>query len=83
MSVVTNTATVKTTSAIWEFDPTLPGNCVLSDSLDIISALRTLTIKIQASCNGRIFYLILSYQAHVSYLITALVLSLSLSMAVA
>ena len=49
MSVITNTATVETTSAIWEFDPTLPGNRVLGDSLDIISALCTLAIKIQAS----------------------------------
>ena len=38
---------METTSAIWEFDPSLPRNHILNDSLDVISAVRTLAIKIQ------------------------------------
>ena len=49
MSVVTKIAHVETTTAIWEFDPTLPRNQVLGSSLDVIAAIRTLAIKIQAS----------------------------------
>ena len=49
MSVVTHIASVETTSAIWEFDPSLPRNRILNDSLDVISAVWTLAINIQAS----------------------------------
>jgi hypothetical protein len=49
MSVITKIAHVETTTAIWEFDPTLSQNRVLGDSLDIVAAIRTLAIKIQAS----------------------------------
>lgn len=49
MSVITKIANVETTSAIWEFDPTLPSSRVLGDSLDVVATIRTLTIKIQAS----------------------------------
>ena len=50
MSAVTNIVSVETTSAIWEFDPSLPRNRVLDgESLDVVSAVRTLAIKIQAS----------------------------------
>ena len=46
MSIITKIANVETMSAIWEFDPTLPGNRVLGDSLDVIAAVRTLAIKV-------------------------------------
>ena len=46
MSIITKIANVETMSAIWEFDPTLPGNHVLGDSLDVIAAVRTLAIKV-------------------------------------
>jgi len=46
MAAITKTATVETTSAIWEYDPMLPDNCVLGDSLDVIAAVRTLAIKV-------------------------------------
>jgi len=49
MSVITNIATVETTTAIWEFDPTVSGNHIFGDSINVIAALRTLAIKIQAS----------------------------------
>jgi hypothetical protein len=50
MGIVTKIAHVETTSAIWEFDPTLPENKVLSSSsLDVVATIRTLAIKIQAS----------------------------------
>ena len=37
---------METMSTIWEFDPTLPGNRVLRDSLDVIAAVHTLAIKV-------------------------------------
>ena len=49
MSIITCIAHVETTTAIWEFDPSLPENKVLGNSLDIITVIRTLVIKIQAS----------------------------------
>ena len=49
MSVITKIAHVETTTAIWEFDLTLTQNQVLEDSLDVVTAIRTLAIKIQAS----------------------------------
>lgn len=55
MSVITRTAAIETTTAIWEYDPTLPNNRVLGDSLDVVAAIRTLAIKIQAS-DQRIAY---------------------------
>ncbi|KZS86395.1 hypothetical protein SISNIDRAFT_491993 [Sistotremastrum niveocremeum HHB9708] len=35
--------------AMWEYDPGVPGSKVLNGSLDVISAIRTLAVKIQAS----------------------------------
>ena len=55
MSVITKTATIETTAAIWEYDPTLANNRVLGGSLDVVAAIRTLAIKIQAS-DQRITY---------------------------
>jgi len=49
MSVITRLATLETMMAIWEYDPTLPQNRLLEDSIDIVAALRTLVIKIQSS----------------------------------
>ena len=49
MSIITRIAHVETTTAIWEFDPSLPENKVLGNSLDVITVIRTLVIKIQAS----------------------------------
>jgi len=36
-------------TAIWEYDPTLEGNCVLGGSLDVIAAIWTLSIKVSVS----------------------------------
>ncbi|KAF8240155.1 hypothetical protein L208DRAFT_1216024, partial [Tricholoma matsutake] len=49
MSHITKIAVVGTTNAIWEYDPTDPGNHVLNGQLDVIGIIHTLTIKIQAS----------------------------------
>ncbi|KAF8234782.1 hypothetical protein L208DRAFT_1259873, partial [Tricholoma matsutake] len=49
MTHITKIAAVETTTAIWEYDPSLPDNHVLNGSLDIIAAIRTLAIKIQSS----------------------------------
>lgn len=51
MSHITKIAAVETTTAIWEYDPDLPGNRVLGGSLDVIAAIRTLAVKIQ--CSGQ------------------------------
>ena len=48
MKNITKIAAVENATAIWEYDPTLPGNHVLGGSLDVILAIRTLAIKIQA-----------------------------------
>jgi hypothetical protein len=45
MSHVTKIAAIENSAAIWEYDPSLPGNRVLNGSLDVISAIRTLAIK--------------------------------------
>jgi hypothetical protein len=46
MSDITWISTIETMAAIWEFDPTLPNNYLLGDSLDVVSAVKTLTIKV-------------------------------------
>lgn len=49
MSRITKIAAIETSTAIWEYDPMLEGNHVLEGNLDVIAAIRTLAIKIQAS----------------------------------
>ena len=49
MSQVTKIMNVETPASIWEFDPDIPTNRVLGSSLDVVSAIRMLAIKIQAS----------------------------------
>lgn len=49
MDKVTSIAAVETTTAIWEYDPKDPRNRILGGSLDVIAAIRTLAVKIQAS----------------------------------
>jgi hypothetical protein len=46
MAHVTKIVAIKSTSAIWEYDPSLPENRVLNGSLDVISAICTLAIKV-------------------------------------
>jgi hypothetical protein len=46
MSHITKIAAMETTTVIWEYDPTLANNRVLGGSLDVISAIRTLAIKV-------------------------------------
>ncbi|KAM6501442.1 hypothetical protein JOM56_004456, partial [Amanita muscaria] len=49
MGHVTKLAVAETTSAIWEYDPTLPNNRILGDGLDVVSVLRTLNVKVRDS----------------------------------
>ncbi|KAF8675642.1 hypothetical protein AX14_005053, partial [Amanita brunnescens Koide BX004] len=49
MSHITKISAVETASAIWEYDPDLANNCVLGGSLNVISVIRTLAVKIQVS----------------------------------
>jgi hypothetical protein len=46
MAHITKIAAVETTTAIWEYDPSLTDNRVLNGSLDVIAAIRTLAIKV-------------------------------------
>jgi hypothetical protein len=47
MTHITKIAAVETSMAIWEYDPSLPGNRVLNGSLDVIAAIRTIAIKVR------------------------------------
>ena len=49
MSIVTKLAHIETTTAIWEFDPSLSQNRVLGNTVDVVAIIQTLMIKIQAS----------------------------------
>ncbi|KAG6843319.1 hypothetical protein H0H87_005928 [Tephrocybe sp. NHM501043] len=49
MSSLTKTAAIENATAIWEYNPDLPGNRVLNGRLDVIAAICTIAIKIQAS----------------------------------
>lgn len=55
MSAITKTAVAETTTAVWEYDPSLPANRQTNNSLDVVAAIRTLAVKIQAS-DQRIAY---------------------------
>ena len=46
MSHITRIAAVENATAIWEYDPELPGNRVLGGSLDVIASIRTIAIKV-------------------------------------
>jgi hypothetical protein len=46
MDHITKLAVIETTTAIWEYDPSLANNRVLNGSLDVIAAIRTLVIKV-------------------------------------
>jgi hypothetical protein len=47
MGHITKIAAVETSTAIWEYDPSLAGNRVLGGSMDVIAAIRTLAIKVR------------------------------------
>ncbi|KAF8222273.1 hypothetical protein L208DRAFT_1323642 [Tricholoma matsutake] len=49
MTHITKIAAIENANAIWEYDLELPGNQVLGGSLDVVAAIRTLTVKIQSS----------------------------------
>jgi hypothetical protein len=46
MGRVTQIAAIENTTAIWEYDPSLPGNWILGGSLDVIAAIRTIAVKV-------------------------------------
>jgi hypothetical protein len=48
MGHITRIAAVENATAIWEYDPELPGNRVLGGSLDVIASIRTMAIKVSA-----------------------------------
>ena len=46
MGHITQIAAIKNATAIWEYDPSLPGNWILGGSLDVIAAIRTIAVKV-------------------------------------
>src|SRR6266849_86326 len=46
MGYITKIAAVENATAIWEYDPDLYDNRVLGGSLDVITAVHTITIKV-------------------------------------
>lgn len=46
MGHITRIAAVENATAIWEYDPALPGNRVLGGSLDVVASIRTTAIKV-------------------------------------
>jgi hypothetical protein len=56
MAEITKFAAIENATAIWEYDPTQVDNRVLGGSLDVIAAIRTLTIKVKivfySHCTG-------------------------------
>jgi len=51
MGHITKIAVVETTMAIWEYDLDLPDNHMLGGSLNVIAAVRTITIKVLCFTN--------------------------------
>ena len=49
MAHITKITAIEHANAIWEYDPELPGNCMLGGSLDIVAGICTLVVKV---CNG-------------------------------
>jgi len=49
MAHITKVAVIEMSTAIWEFDLSLPRNYPYGNSLDVISAIQTVAIKIQVS----------------------------------
>lgn len=54
MGHITKLAAVENQTAIWEYDPDLPGNRVLGGSLDVIAAVRTIAIKVRSDSSESI-----------------------------
>jgi hypothetical protein len=46
MKHITKIAVVENATSIWEYDPSREDNRVLGGSLDVIAAIRTLSIKV-------------------------------------
>jgi hypothetical protein len=46
MSGFTQLANVENATAIWEFDPSLSHNRVLTNELDVVAAVQTVAIKV-------------------------------------
>jgi hypothetical protein len=51
MSHITKIAAIETATAIWEYDPLLPGNHILEGLLDVIASVRTIAIKVPLDCS--------------------------------
>lgn len=58
MSEITKMAALETATAIWEFDPTNDNNRVLGGELDMVAALRTLSVKVRVSRVSGVHFLI-------------------------
>jgi hypothetical protein len=56
MNKITKIAAVENATAIWEYDPALPGNRVLGGSLDVIACVRTIAIKVSVKSSLSVSY---------------------------
>jgi hypothetical protein len=61
MSHITRIAAVENATAIWEYDPALPGNRVLGGSLDVIASIRTIAIKVSYYVDSVYYLFIISF----------------------
>jgi len=57
MSCVTQIAAIENATAIWEYDPSLPGNRILGGSLDVIAAIRTIAVKVSVFLHHYLHFL--------------------------
>ena len=69
MGHITKLAAVENKTAIWKYDPDLPGNHVLRRLLDVISAIQTILIKIQVSSQCIKYFEKLQIQCKISNLL--------------
>ena len=46
MNIVTKIAAVKTSNAMWEYDPNDPSNNVVGGGMDIMAAIQMIAIKV-------------------------------------
>ena len=49
MSEITKIAAVAMTMAIWEYDPELSDNHVINGAIDVVTVMRTLSVKVSTS----------------------------------
>ena len=62
MGHITKIVAIENATAIWEYDPELPDNRVLGGSLDVITSVRTLAIKVRRTLFLSDIYMLIHFQ---------------------